>query len=90
MIRHPLLDLPVECLQTSNGLVREVDAALRRAGRARSTALFEALRDPGDAGVPVLCPRAAGPEGGLDGGQGEDDECDCNECLHASNHPTAT
>jgi hypothetical protein len=26
----------------------------------------------------------------LDGGQGEDDECDCNECLHASNDPTAT
>jgi len=40
--------------------------------------------------VPVLCPRAARPESGLDGGQGEDDECDCDECLHASNHPTAT
>ena len=87
MIRHPLLDLRVERLQTPNGLVREVDAALRSTGRARSTALFEALRD---AGVPVLYPRAAGPKSGFDGGQGEDDECDCNECLHASNHPTAT
>jgi len=82
MTSHPLLHLRIDRLETVKGLVREVDAALRSAGRARAAALLKALRDLGDAGVPSLCAGAVAREGGRDGGEREKDERRCGEHLH--------
>lgn len=92
MSRHSLLDISVQRAQTGEGLVREVDAALRSAGRARSTVLHEPLRELGDAGVLALHSWTAGREGGRDGGEGEGEGegCDYHEFLHGPNHLPAT
>lgn len=52
--------------------------------------LHEPLRELGDAGVLALDPGTAGREGGRDGGEGEGDDCDYHEFLHATNHLPAT